>query len=465
MKPNERMKTIKLIRRIIAWGIFVLLIVSFHKPDAFHWVIKYLPKIQFGQSLAGFFSRGSMTAVLTFLTLSVLAVILGRFFCGFLCPLGAFMDFAFFVRSKIKKRPFSFSTGRPHWLIFPSLLLISFWVGYPFPFGQLEPYSLFVSGHAFLLLVMLLAIFAGRAFCAYLCPTGLALRLLAGQSLLGFKLDPATCLNCGACQKACPAFCLNVRDKSLDRGRCLVCLECATVCPNGSLRYGLASPATPNPGRRRFLRLAGAGAMAAGAYLTGENLRARTFAQPDSQPIMPPGALSLAHLNAHCTLCHTCIAVCPNGAIQPSHSGTPILTAKPFLDPYMGFCQYDCVVCGEACPTGALSPLTVEAKRLTRLGLARFDRPECVVIKNSTSCGACAELCPTGAVRMAPGPSGQDEPTLDTDYCIGCGACQKACPVRPVSAIVVTGLSIQQTAKAPRVVISEDLIPTEDFPF
>jgi formate hydrogenlyase subunit 6/NADH:ubiquinone oxidoreductase subunit I len=135
------------------------------------------------------------------------------------------------------------------------------------------------------------------------------------------------------------------------------------------------------------------------------------------------------------------------------------------VDAYEGFCQYDCVLCGQVCPTGALLPLSVEAKRLSRLGLASFNRSECVVVINGTSCGACAELCPTGAVRMDMGPSGREEPTMSLDYCIGCGACQKACPVRPVAAIVVGGLVIQQTAKAPAVIVYEDVIMEEEFPF
>jgi formate hydrogenlyase subunit 6/NADH:ubiquinone oxidoreductase subunit I len=156
---------------------------------------------------------------------------------------------------------------------------------------------------------------------------------------------------------------------------------------------------------------------------------------------------------------------CPNEALRPSRSGSPILASKPVLSPYDGFCQHDCVVCGQVCPTGALASLSVTAKRLTRLGLASLNRLECVVVKNGTSCGACAELCPTGSVRMAPGPSGRDEPTMNLDYCIGCGACQKACPVRPTAAIVVSGLIVQQTAKSPAVVVTEDLKPAEDFPF
>ncbi|MDR2386649.1 MAG: 4Fe-4S binding protein [Deltaproteobacteria bacterium] len=413
--------------------------------------------------MAGFFSQGALSASLIFLSLALLTVIFGRFFCGFICPLGAFMDLTIFIGSKIKPAPFSFKPNTFYRLIIPALLLLAFWLGLAFPYNYFEPYSLLVSGHGLLLIIIILALLKGRVFCDVLCPPGLLLKLLSGSGLFGLKFKQNSCLSCGACQRVCPTSCLNSSAKSLDRGRCLLCLECAAVCPNGSMTYGLIT--RPPAGRRHFLKLASAGALAAGAYLTSPELRVRTFGQAPPAPILPPGALSLAHLNAHCSLCHTCVSACPNGAIQPSHSLVPVLTAKPLIEPYQGFCQYDCLICGQVCPTGALRPLSLEAKRLTRLGLAQLNRPECLVIKNRTSCGACAELCPTGSVRMAPGPSGQDEPTMNTDFCIGCGACQKACPVRPIAAIVVAGLTIQQTAKAPLTLETPDLSLSEDFPF
>jgi formate hydrogenlyase subunit 6/NADH:ubiquinone oxidoreductase subunit I len=135
------------------------------------------------------------------------------------------------------------------------------------------------------------------------------------------------------------------------------------------------------------------------------------------------------------------------------------------LDAYEGFCQYDCVLCGQVCPTGALIKLTVERKRVARLGVVVFNKLECVIFRNHTSCGACAELCPTGAVSMAPQPSGPDAPVINDKLCVGCGACQKVCPVRPISAILVRGLLIQQTAEKPVKVVTEDATLEEAFPF
>jgi ferredoxin len=274
------------------------------------------------------------------------------------------------------------------------------------------------------------------------------------------------CLGCGACERVCAASCVDGTNKALDRGRCLMCLDCLAVCPNGSLTWG-PIPAAPAASRRSFFGRVALGALAVGSYLAPETLRAKTFGQPqgDCVPVLPPGALSLAHFGAHCSACHACVRVCPNQALVPSDCVHPALWGHPVLDAYQGFCQYECVLCTQICPTGALTPLTVEAKRQTRLGLVAFDRLECVVVKNDTSCGACAELCPTGAVSMAPGPSGREEPHVRENLCVGCGACQQACPVRPVSAILVDGLLTQQTAALPVRVKIEDAVLTEDFPF
>ncbi|MDR1308372.1 MAG: 4Fe-4S binding protein [Deltaproteobacteria bacterium] len=393
MKPRKRFAILKWLRRAISWGLLALLLLALGRPDTFQGTIGVLSRLQFGQLMAGFFSQGGARLIGAFLSMAVLSAIFGRFFCGFICPMGAAMDLAFLARSRIRGHCFAFRPSRSFRLLVPVVLLALFWLGLTLPFGQIEPYSLMAGPSILTLLVLVLAAFRGRAFCNSLCPTGLVLRLISGSPALGLWLDPGTCLGCGACQRVCPASCLDGEGKSIDSGRCLLCLECASACPNGSLGFGRPKGPTGDPGKRRaFLRLAAGGALAAGAFLTSPELRVKALATPDQAPILPPGALSLAHFNAHCSLCHTCVRACPNLALRPSPSGFPILRDKPVLDAYEGFCQYDCVVCSKVCPTGAIRPLSVEAKRLTRLGLADLDRDECVVVKNGSSCGACAEL-------------------------------------------------------------------------
>ncbi|MDR2442311.1 MAG: 4Fe-4S binding protein [Deltaproteobacteria bacterium] len=497
-------KALNLFRQILGLGLLALLWTAILRPEAWETVLLRLPKIQFGQILAGVFSQGPRYIIIPFVGMAITAILWGRWFCGFICPLGALMDLMAAIGAKTTKKKYRFRPDSFWRSVVPVVLLISFWAGLTFPLGQLEPYSVIVSGISPVLLILLLiAFFRGRAFCNSICPTGWFLRVLATGSIFGFRLKEETCLGCGACRNVCPSNCVDPDSFSLDRGRCVVCLRCASVCPNGSmvfkgpLKDSSKSKHSKQPKiskqpriseqpriskqtnhsnhstqlnhsnhfrRRTFLRLTSVAIASFGAYFTDQETRLKILPSPQEEPILPPGALSLAHLNAHCTLCHTCVRACPNQALSPAHSGGPSLWAKPLLKPYQGFCQYDCVLCTQVCPTGALVILKPEVKRTTRLGLANLDRPECVVIKNGTSCGACAELCPSGAVRMVIGSSSLPEPVLDQKYCIGCGACQNACPVRPVAAIVVSGLMVQQTAQAPVATETQDAV-LEEFPF
>ena len=460
------------VRRTISWGLFALLCAALENPEAMEPILAFLPKIQFGQMVAGWLSHGA-AFLLPVLAMAVLSLILGRFFCGWICPLGASMDIAFFIRLKMRKGRLSYVPDHVWRSIFPALLWASLWVGLSLPIGEIEPYGVVVSAPSIWLAVLIVTVFRGRAFCNSVCPTGWLLKLIGGRSLFGFKIDSSKCRLCGACQRVCPARCADHKEAHIDRGRCLSCLACAEKCPDAAIGFGripFLKPVASEPsGRRRdFLRLAGFAALAGGSWMSGEEERLKILGEPTITPILPilpPGALSLAHLAAHCSSCHTCVRVCPNDALDVSREGGAVLLSKPVVMPYNGFCQYDCVLCASVCPTGALTPMTVEVKRTHRIGLANLDRLECVVVKNGTSCGACAELCPSGAVSMATGPSGLLEPLLDQSFCIGCGACQKACPVRPVSAIVVSGLLIQQTAKTPVVLDIPDEVMTEDFPF
>lgn len=75
---------------------------------------------------------------------------------------------------------------------------------------------------------------------------------------------------------------------------------------------------------------------------------------------------------------------------------------KPRLAYISSYCNYECTVCSDVCPTGAIKPLTIEEKTTTQVGIATFFKGRCVVNTEEKDCGACAEHCPTQAVHMVP---------------------------------------------------------------
>jgi ferredoxin len=144
------------------------------------------------------------------------------------------------------------------------------------------------------------------------------------------------------------------------------------------------------------------------------------------------------------------VTKCPSGVLRPSllRYGAKGLLA-PYLDYDHSYCQYECALCLELCPTGALLRMPLSDKKLAQLGSAALVRDKCIVITEKTACGACAEHCPTGAVRMVSGASALSEPLFDEAICIGCGACHHVCPAEPDKAITVRGKVLQTRALAP----------------
>jgi formate hydrogenlyase subunit 6/NADH:ubiquinone oxidoreductase subunit I len=124
---------------------------------------------------------------------------------------------------------------------------------------------------------------------------------------------------------------------------------------------------------------------------------------------------------------------------------------KPHLVFYeMAFCNFECTVCSEICPNGAIERLTTEEKKVTQVGIAQFEKNRCVVFIDNTSCGACSEHCPVQAVKMeAYGDTGLTLPHVYEEMCIGCGGCESICPVRPVKAINVLANEVHKTAVKP----------------
>ena len=134
----------------------------------------------------------------------------------------------------------------------------------------------------------------------------------------------------------------------------------------------------------------------------------------------------------------------------------------PVVAPRIGYCQPNCVLCGQVCPTGALWEFTAREKgwrgdarapgaRPIRIGTAFYDRGRCLPWAMATECIVCQEWCPTSPKAIylreadVAGPGGDTparlrQPYIDPALCVGCGACEYACPVADRAAVHVTSV-------------------------
>ncbi|MDR2762858.1 MAG: 4Fe-4S dicluster domain-containing protein [Planctomycetaceae bacterium] len=177
--------------------------------------------------------------------------------------------------------------------------------------------------------------------------------------------------------------------------------------------------------------------------------------------VLPPGARSLKNFRSKCSSCHLCVSKCPSRVLQPgaiysnsviggSGSGGIFGLVQPSLQFDHHYCNKNCTVCGDVCPTSAIERVTVEERELLKIGTVEFLIDNCVVYTQGTSCGACQEHCSNGAIKMVPygDPSKHlTIPELHPEFCIGCGGCESICPVRPYRAIYIKGATEQTKAK------------------
>jgi len=159
--------------------------------------------------------------------------------------------------------------------------------------------------------------------------------------------------------------------------------------------------------------------------------------------IRPPGALKEKDFLDRCVRCGNCMKVCITNGLQPVmfESGLQGIWT-PQLVPEIGYCEYNCTLCGNVCPTGAISRLALKDKKNTKLGIARVNRSTCIAWKDEKECIVCEEHCPVPdkAIKVIEQKvHGKKiyKPYVDVNLCIGCGICQHKCPVRPMRAIIV----------------------------
>ena len=165
-------------------------------------------------------------------------------------------------------------------------------------------------------------------------------------------------------------------------------------------------------------------------------------------PVTPPGSVSREHFQQQCTSCHLCISKCPSHVLKPAFMEYGLAgVMQPTVSFEKGFCNFDCTVCGDVCPNGAILPISVKQKHLTQMGYVVFIEENCIVYTDGTSCGACSEHCPTQAVAMVPYKDGLTIPHVNKEICVGCGGCEYVCPARPFRAIYIEGNPVQKEAK------------------
>ena len=440
-------------------------------------------------------SHSAPVAFYLSIVLIAITLALGRVFCGWACPLGTLNNMAASLRRRTAGHdwhrvkylllvfllvsslftlqltglldPISFLIRSLSLSIYPALnhaagaasgLLyehgpapsltdsIYLWLkGGLLPFNEPHYRQSLLLGLLFLLVIGL-NLHERRLWCRHLCPLGALLGLLSRRSLLRRSVSEA-CTGCGACSALCQGAAAPDKKELWKSEECYYCMNCDDACPEVAVSFGFRAERRQAPldlGKRRL-----AGAALLGTLAVPLMRVTDVSASVDPLLIRPPGSLFEGDFLGRCVRCGECMKVCITGGLQPTLlQAGPEGLWTPVLVPRIGYCEYNCTLCGQVCPTGAIKRLSRDEKVKVHIGTAMIDKGRCLPWAHGRPCIVCEEMCPTpkkaiwfqeADVRLRDGRTVKlKQPVVDLELCIGCGICEKQCPVVDMPAIYVT---------------------------
>ncbi|HZQ95308.1 MAG TPA: 4Fe-4S dicluster domain-containing protein [Candidatus Sulfotelmatobacter sp.] len=368
-------------------------------------------------------SHALYQGLLLSLVILIPTIFFGRFFCGWICPLGSIHHFFGSLQSERKRGKQLIESNRyqrwqntKYYLLVGVLAAAALGTGIV---GWLDPFSFLVrslglsvlpstnySLQAFLrvleqsqvgllrgiggvlhfllgalvlnfkqpyfrqgiwmglifLFVIALNFRITRFWCRAICPLGGLLGIVSRWSVLGLVKDSRKCNDCNRCLLRCQGGDDPTGGVAWHQPECHLCLNCVGACPENALQFRLfpaQAVAGTNLRRRKLLTGLAAGAAAIPIMRSTPGFAAERH----ERLLRPPGSVDEEFFLARCIRCGECMKVCPNNALQPAFTQAGLEGIwTPVLIPRIGYCETSCVLCSQVCPTGAIWEISAKEK-------------------------------------------------------------------------------------------------------
>ena len=419
-------RNIRRVSQVVFLGLFLFLVMKTAYPlwngipsDLF---LRLDPLIAGTAMLA---ARRIIPGVAISLIIVGMTILLGRVFCGWICPLGTTLDLSdrLFYRKRHRMNPTRLS-GLKYYILAGLAVTALFTVQYVYlldpislmhrtvvivfiapvqmdlrwmadhvytlsqsHFGPLASSSLwlsdrmarsaFISGEQmyFRQAFLILAIFAGivglnsisrRYWCRNLCPLGALLGLIAHIPILKRAVG-TECNDCARCVHDCKTGSILENPRQTHVMECVECFDCVDVCPQDAISFRMR----PKPVLDREVRLDLSRRRVLQGMGVGLGLAAAAKIDPGRK--LPTVAGSSVKLSSE-------YLIRLPGSVPESE--------------FVAKCTR-CGLCMKACPTNGVQPAIFEA------GIEGIWTPILVpkIGACTQECNACGEVCPTDAIK------------------------------------------------------------------
>ena len=176
------------------------------------------------------------------------ALLVGVFFCGWVCPLGSAQDWMWKLGRQLRLPQLHVPSALQRYLQLSRYIfyfLAATWsisfalLKGPHNFNRLLHGDILTVASGVIGLFLLISLFIKRPFCNYFCTGGARQGLWSVLRIFSIKRDTAKCGGCKQCNRACP---MNIDVANTDFVRhpnCIGCMSCIAACRKNCLKYGI----------------------------------------------------------------------------------------------------------------------------------------------------------------------------------------------------------------------------------
>lgn len=193
-----------------------------------------------------------------------ITILLGRFFCGWMCSFGALGDLIYSISSKLFNINCKVNKTTDKYLKLFKYALLIFLIAFIWTmditvFAAFNPWDVFgnlatitqvpnftyiasnfMPGLIIFVLIILGSVFIERFFCRYMCPLGAVFAITSKLRTAKIKKPKAKCESCRICTNNCAMGIQLYKGDEVRNGECIQCMKCISACPRKNVSLAIS---------------------------------------------------------------------------------------------------------------------------------------------------------------------------------------------------------------------------------